>query len=311
MTLVVVTGVSPNSLGETLALTIARHCPAKLILASRTKAKLEQVALRIADLSPDVKPILIELDLSNQEATRRAAAETSSTLDHIDILLNTGGVVTSERQVTSEGIELQFGTNHLGHFLFTSLLTPLLLAGAKQSGAGTTRVVNVSSLGYRLSPLRFHDYNFEGEPIPLEEEPPAAIPPHLKPDPAAGRPYAGFTAYGQSKTANILHAVSLNKKLGSQGVKAFAVHPGSIWTRLSRNLTPEDAKVIEGTSGFWKSRDQGVATILVAALDPELLGSNDLVMLSDCQLEDVATYAKDPKIAEHLWELSESLTAER
>ena len=109
--------------------------------------------------------------------------------------------------------------------LLTSLLTPLLLAGAERSGKpGMTRVVNVTSLGYRLSPLRFHDYNFEGKPIPIEEEPPSSIPAYMKPAP--GREYYAFTAYGQSKTANILHAVSLNEKLGSRGVKAFAVHPG-------------------------------------------------------------------------------------
>ena len=92
---------------------------------------------------------------------------------------------------------------------------------------------------------------------------------------------------------------------------ALADKSAAIWTDLSRNLTPEDLKVIEGTSGFWKSQDQGTATILVAALDPGLMESKGFIMLSDCQLHDVASFAKDPKIAEQLWQLSESLTAER
>jgi len=225
---VVITGVSPRSLGETLAVAIARHAPAKLILASRTKAKLDQVAEQIAQNSPNVRPpVLVELDLSSQKATRRAAAEITGHVKDISLLINNAGVVASERRETADGIEQTFGVNHMGHFLLTSLLTPLLLVGAEQSGKpGSTRVVNVTSLGYRLSPLRFHDYNFEGKPIPAEEEPSANIPSYMKPDPNAGREYYAFTAYGQSKTANILHAVSLNEKLGNKGIRAFAVHPG-------------------------------------------------------------------------------------
>lgn len=307
---------------------IARHAPAKLILASRTRAKLQQVAEQITEASPGLTPHIVELNLSSQASTRKAAAEVSKLVGHIDILINNAAVVTSERCETEEGIELQFGTNHIGHFLFTSLLTPLLLAGAEHSGkTGSTRVVNTTSLGYRLSPVRFHDYSFEGKPVPPGEEPAAGIPAHMKPDPAAGRPYYVFTSYAQSKSANILHAVSLNQKLGGKGVKAFAVHPGcelsadlcslarplivhiAIWTDLSRNLSPGDLKVIEGTSTFWKNQDQGVATTVVAAFDPKLTEA-EYVMLSDCQLEDVATYAKDPSIAERLWQLSERLTGE-
>ena len=186
--LVVITGVSPRSLGESLATAIARHSPARLILASRTKTKLERVALQIADLSPNLKPTLIELDLSSREAIHRAAAEILNSIEYIDTLFNNAAVVTSERQLTADGIELQFGTNHIGHFLFTSLLTPLLLAGAKRSGhPGTTRAVNVTSAGYRLSPVRFHDYNFEGKPVPSHEAPPVSLPSHLKPDPIGGK----------------------------------------------------------------------------------------------------------------------------
>lgn len=304
---VLITGVSPKSLGEGMAVAIARHSPANLILASRTKSKLERVAEQIAQTGANVKPKLIVLDLSSQVAIREAATEILQLVDIVDIVINNAGVVTSERRETVEGIELQFGANHVGHYLFTSLLTPLLLAASKGgSQPGMTRVVNVSSLGYRLSPLRFHDYNFQGKPIPPEEEPPAGLPSHMKPDPANGRPYYVFTAYGQCKTANILHAVSLNEKFSSQGVKAFAVHPGSIWTDLSRNLSESDLKIIEGTSTFWKNLDQGVATMLVAALDPKL-STTDQVLLSDCQLVDVSDHAKDPYVAERLWKLSEEL----
>ena len=193
--IVVITGVSPKSLGETLAHTIANHAPACLILASRTPSKLESVLSSIKQSTPGADPKLIELDLGSQKSIRKAATDISILVDHVDVLINNAGVNSSDRRETS-----------------------------RQNG--TTRVVNVSSLGYRLSPIRFHDYNFEGKSIPTEEQPPAGLPPALKPNVEEGRPYVAFCAYGQSKTANILHAVSLNKRLNSQGVKAFAVHPG-------------------------------------------------------------------------------------
>ena len=167
------------------------------------------------------------MDLGSHASIRKAAAEIARLVDHIDILVNNAGVVSSERRETAEGLEQAFGTNHIGHFLFTSLLTPLLLAAAARSiHHGATRIVNVTSLGYRLSPIRFHDYNFEGKPVPKEEEPPAGLPPHMKPNASEGRPYQGFCAYGQSKTANILHCVALDKRLNGRGIRAFAVHPG-------------------------------------------------------------------------------------
>lgn len=216
-----ITGVSPRSLGETLAVTVSRHAPANLILASRTLSKLEQVVETVIS-SSSTKPHLILLDLASQRSTRSAAAKIQQCVDHIDILINNAAVVSSERRQTEDGIEQTFAVSHIGHFLLTSQLTPLLLAAP--NGA---RLVNVSSLGYRCSPIRFHDYNFEGKPIPAEEEPPASMPSYMKPDPSQGRLYQGFAAYGQSKTANILHCVSLNEKYGGRGLRAFAVHPGS------------------------------------------------------------------------------------
>jgi NAD(P)-dependent dehydrogenase (short-subunit alcohol dehydrogenase family) len=312
-----------KSLGECLASTIAQHAPKTLILASRTVSKLEAVA-QLVKKETNLSPSIVELDLSSKDSIHRAAAQVTKIVNHIDILINNAAVVSSERRETIDGLELTFGTNHIGHFLWTTLLTPLLLESA-ESTPGSTRIVNVTSLGYRLSPVRFHDYNFEGKPVPLEEEPPKGLPPHMKPDMSQNRRYQGFCAYGQSKTANILHCVSINERYRMKGLNAFAVHPGckdeatrksddsllilvtAIWTDLSRNLTPEDLKVIEGTATSWYTLDQGIATILVAALDPKLANAKTDVFLSDCKLEDVADTAKDPEIAERLWKLSETL----
>lgn len=306
----VISGVSPESLGGATALAFARHAPASLILASRTKSKLETVAKQISEQSPGVKPHLVVVDLGSQASVRDAAKEVSKLVDHIDILVNNAAVTSSERRETVDGLESQFGTNYVGPFLFTHLLTPLLKAASSggKSQPGMTRVVNVSSDGYKLSPIRFHDYNFEGKPIPVEEQPPAQIPSYMKPDPENGKNYYGFTAYGQSKTANILHAASLRHKLGKDGVQGFAVHPGTIWTDLSRSLNQTDLDFIKSFPAEWKTPDQGIATIMVAALDPKLAEQAEMVYLSDCQLEDVSQYAKDSDVAEKLWELSEKLT---
>lgn len=163
-----------KSLGESLATTIAQYGPKTLILASRTPTKVKAVA-DLVKHNTGFDASIVELDLSSQVSIREAASQVSKLVSHIDILINNAGVNSSARQETKEGLELTFGTNHVGHWLWTSLLTPLLTR-QNQSQKLPARVVNVSSLGYRLSPIRFHDYNFEGKSIPPEEEPPKSLP---------------------------------------------------------------------------------------------------------------------------------------
>ena len=199
------------------------------MLASRTQSKLENVAETVRKQSPGVAVHQIVLDLGDQDAIRKAVVEISKLIDRIDILINNAGFVSSSREETAQGIEKTFGINHIGHWLFTSLLSPLLDRASSSAPAGMTRVINVTSMGHKFSPVRFDDYNFLGNPIPPEEEPPAYVPPHMKPDVSQGRLYQGFTAYAQSKTANILHCLSLNRRLNK--ARAFAAHPGSMSSR--------------------------------------------------------------------------------
>jgi len=187
-----------------------------------------------------------------------------------------------------------------------------LLAAAAETSAPpfSTRVINVTSAGHRISPIRFSDYNFEpgkkGEELPPSEKPAPNLPPLvMKPDGS----YSGLIAYGQSKTANILFSLSLSDKLWERGVKSFAVHPGSIWTDLSRNLDEKSSEFIGKTAKDWKSLDEGAATMLVAAFDPKLSDS-DGVYLSDCQIAEPAPHAADRDAAERLWKLSEKLVGE-
>ncbi|KAB5527965.1 hypothetical protein GE09DRAFT_409796 [Coniochaeta sp. 2T2.1] len=171
---VLITGVGPGGIGGATALAFASQKPSLLILASRTKDKLESVAKEIASSYPEVRVEIVKLDLSSQQAVREAADAVKQLTDSLDILVNNAGLTIYERKLTPDGLELQFGTNHIGPFLFTNLLIPLLLKTAEKSAQGETRIVSLTSAGHRLSPVRFSDYNMEGKPIPPEED-------HVKP----------------------------------------------------------------------------------------------------------------------------------
>jgi NAD(P)-dependent dehydrogenase (short-subunit alcohol dehydrogenase family) len=220
--LVLITGVSPKSLGEALVLSLSVHSPALLILASRTPSKLSLVFSKILAQFPALEVLSIPLDLASQSSVRAAASKITSLIGNrkLDVLFNNAGINGSQRRLTEDGVEAQFGTNYVGPFLFTNLLMPLLLRG---EGGG--RVVMTSSEAHRISPVRFSDWNLEpGKKVPEDEEPSRRMPEGiLRGD---GR-YEPAIAYGQSKTADILFAVGLNARVGSRGVKSFALNPGS------------------------------------------------------------------------------------
>jgi len=230
--LVLITGVSPESIGSSIALSIASQAPALVILASRTRSKLEEVVKSIKDAYPDVKVEIVLLDLMSQESVKSAAKEISQLTDRLDLIINNAALMTLQRQTTKEGLESQFGANHIGHFLLTNLLIPQLLSAAASSTPGATRVINLSSFGHRLSPIRFSDYNLEkrNEDIP-EEERHGPLPEGFAEATTNG--YNGWVAYGQAKTANVLFSVGLNEKLGPKGVKSYAVHPGGGFLHLA------------------------------------------------------------------------------
>ncbi len=261
-----------------------------------------------------VKSVL--LDLSLVASIRATAAAIGELVDHVDVLINNAGVSTPERGplTTPDGstLDTQMFTNHLGVFLLTALLLPLLRAGVATSGAA--RIVNVSSHGHRLSPVRFSDYAFQKglTDVPDGEKPTGTVPPFF-----AGEVdgYPGFLGYGQSKTANILHASELGRRLRGTGITAFSVHPGTIETELSRSLNNEGLEVIAKTApkGLWKTQDQGAATSVVAGFDPALttadVGGTTVGYMSDCQLCDemVAPHAAGAEAARRLWEESERM----
>jgi NAD(P)-dependent dehydrogenase (short-subunit alcohol dehydrogenase family) len=238
---------------------------------------------------------LKDLDLASLESVRTFADSFLAEFDQLDIFIANAGVMCPPLQHTKEGFELQFGTNHLGHFVLGCRLVPALLK------ASPSRVVMVSSSAHRFSDIVFDDVNYNN------------------------RPYEKWPAYGQSKTANILYAVELNRRLSSKDVTVNAIHPGAIMTELSRHLTEEDIAGLDdvapgGGDIHWKSVQAGAATSIWAATAPELEG-NGGQYLEDCQIsvpissgEDefgYATYARDPESARRLWALSEQLVGEQ
>jgi len=219
-------GVSPNSLGEHLALAIARHSPSLLILASRTLSKINEVITTIRQTAPNTAIKTVTIDLSSQASIRQAAKEIDFMAEKLDILINNAAVNVPNYETTKEGIEMHFGTNHVGLFLLTNLLLPKVIQAAEQSDVkGSTRIVNLTSAGHRLSPIRFTDYNFQklDKDLEIGEQPPRGLPVALL-DPK--KSYSPYVAYGQSKTANILFSVSLTEALNSKGILSFSVHPG-------------------------------------------------------------------------------------
>ncbi|KAL4804377.1 hypothetical protein BDV18DRAFT_143067 [Aspergillus unguis] len=299
---ILTTGPSPKSIGATFVESIARAKPALIILAGRSTSKLQETANAIAQKQPGVPTRLLKLDLGSLAAVREAATEVNGWEDvpRIDILVNNAGIMATKFALSPDGYEQQFATNHLGHFLFTNSIMDKILA------AREPRVVNVSSDGHRLSPTRWGDYNFR-----------------------EGETYNKWSAYGQSKTANVLMAVSLAERLGQKGLKAYSLHPGVIFsTSLAGGLEDmekdfaaldaldallgNDARVADFPR---KTNQQGAATTVYAAFDPALRDHNG-AYLQDCHIADpwtetVKPWATDKVEAERLWKLSEKLVGQQ
>jgi NAD(P)-dependent dehydrogenase (short-subunit alcohol dehydrogenase family) len=236
------------------------------------------------------------LDLADHASIDRFASDVLATTRAIDLLINNAGIMATPLTRDARGYELQFATNHLGHFQLTNRLLPAL----ERRGA---RVVSLTSAGHRFSAVDFDDPNF------------------------LSRPYDKWKAYGQSKSANSLFAVELDARMKERGIRAFAVHPGRILsTELVRHISIADliAAGIRRPDGSLdqsstKTVQEGAATTVWCALSPQLdhLGG---VYCADCDisaivpddstsLTGVRRWAIDTAAAERLWELSERLLA--
>ena len=290
---VLVTGCS-SGLGAETARALASK-GAAITLTGRNVEKTQTVADGIRESTGNDQLEVRSLELDAPDSVRAFAKGWLADHGELNLLINNAGVMACPEAHNAEGWEQQFATNHVGHFLLTALLAPALKAGAP------SRVVNVSSGGHRFSDVGYDDVHFEK------------------------RAYDKFVAYGQAKTANVLHAVELDRRLGPAGVHAVAIHPGVILTELGRHMDEADIKLISESREpgqppmVFKPVEAGAATQVYAATAPELEGRG-AIYLEDCQVSGttppsgslgVSDYALDPDNAARLWAYTEELLGER
>jgi NAD(P)-dependent dehydrogenase (short-subunit alcohol dehydrogenase family) len=299
---ILVTGVSAG-IGVETARSLAAH-GAHVLGAVRDLSKAEAATVEVRkDAAANGGSFeLIALDLGSLKSVRASADQLLEKGERFDVVIANAGVMATPFGHTADGFETQFGTNHLGHFVFVNRIAPLMGAGS--------RLINLASSGHRFSDVDLEDPNFERTP------------------------YEPFIAYGRSKTANILFAVAFDLRHRERGVRAAAVHPGGIQTELGRHMDPSHLTAMiaqmnkqlaaEGKAAFqWKTIPQGAATSVwagVTATADEIGGRYcenchvgklvaDDVTISAIS-EGVRGYALDPANAAALWKKSEEMVGE-
>ena len=299
---ILVTGVSAG-IGVETARSLAAH-GAHVVGAARdlTKAQAATAQVRQDAAAHGGSLALVALDLADLKSVRACADELLAKREPFDVVIANAGVMATPFGHTADGFETQFGTNHLGHFVFVNRIAPLMRAGS--------RLINLSSSGHRFSNVDIEDPNFERTS------------------------YEPFVAYGRSKTANILFAVAFDRRHRARGIRAAAVHPGAIQTELGRHMDHSRLQAMidqmnqqlaaEGKGPFqWKTIPQGAATSVWAGVvaPADAIGGRycenchvgnivpDDVTISPIS-EGVRGYALDPATADALWQKSEELVGE-
>lgn len=289
----IVTGASGGLGAETARALVSKGC--SVTIAARDLSRAEAMAEEIRSSTGNNNVEVGELELDKPDSVRKFAADYLASHDTLNILINNAGVMACPLNRTKEGWEMQFATNHMGHFLLTCLLSPLLINGAP------ARVVNLSSGGHNFAPVDFDDIHFNH------------------------RDYDKFASYGQSKTANILFSIELDNRLKDRGVRTNAVHPGVIMTDLGRHMSQEDIEAITGNRPEgsppmeFKEVPAGAATSVWMATSPELDGVGGQYA-QDCHLVTPdadntgtggwASWAQGDDNAARLWALSEEMLGE-
>jgi NAD(P)-dependent dehydrogenase (short-subunit alcohol dehydrogenase family) len=237
----VITGAN-TGLGYETALALAAH-GAHVVLAVRDLDKGKDAISRIVSQSPQADVALQELDLTSLESVRGAARQLRADHDRIDLLINNAGVMYPPKSITKDGFELQFGTNHLGHFALTGLLLDRLLPVAG------SRVVTISSIGHRIrADIHFDDLQWEHS-------------------------YNRVSAYGQAKLANLLFTYELQRRLAPRGTTiAVAAHPGGSNTELMRHLPGWAGSLYPVLAPVFQDAAMGALPQLRAATDPSVQG---------------------------------------
>jgi NAD(P)-dependent dehydrogenase (short-subunit alcohol dehydrogenase family) len=299
---VLVTGVSAG-LGVETARTLAAH-GAQVVGAARDLAKADRATAQVRkDAAHGGGLELVALDLASLASVRRCADTLLAKALAFDLVIANAGVMACPLGYTADGFETQFGTNHLGHFVFVNRIASLMRPGA--------RLVSLASSGHRFADVDLVDPNF------------------------VHTPYEPFVAYGRSKTANVLFAVEFDRRHKARGIRAAAVHPGGIATELGRYAYPDEGAlqkrvdelnaehVAAGGPAFrLKNVPQGAATSVWAGVvaPADAVGGR---YCEDCHVAEVLAggevsavsagvraYAVDPEHAKALWAKSEAMVGE-
>jgi WW domain-containing oxidoreductase len=269
---ILITGIN-SGLGFESGRVLASH-GALVIGAART---LEKAKAACETLPGETLPI--ECELSEPASVRACVQTLVERGEPIDVLLCNAGIMALPKLEQSQGIELQLFTNHFGHFMLVTGLLDLL--------AEDGRVVMVSSAGHQRAPEGGIEFdNLSGE-----------------------EGYNGFTAYGQSKLANVLMAKELARRFAGTGRTAFSLHPGGIYTNLGRHLNPLIYLAMPVVRLFMKSVPQGAATQCYVAVHPDAVQHNG-AYFADCNVAPTSAYGTDPELARKLWDVSEELVAQ-
>ncbi len=286
--LAVITG-SNSGLGLITARELARH-GARVILACRNRQKGEAAQTEVTEAASGPDPRLEELDLADLSSVRSFAGRVVAGGEGVDLLINNAGVMAPPRQRTADGFELQFGTNHLGHFALTNLLLPLM------EGREDARVVTLSSNAHKFGRIAFDNLNGD-------------------------RRYFRWNAYNQSKLANLLFALELDRRLRASGstVKSLAAHPGYAATNLQSAAAPlVDRLVMKAIDPVIAQNDEmGALPVLYAATAPGLEGGTYAgpdgpgELRGHPKVVQPNRAARNPETARRLWDVSEELTGVR
>jgi NAD(P)-dependent dehydrogenase (short-subunit alcohol dehydrogenase family) len=273
-------------LGLVAARELAR-AGAHVLMACRDVVRSEAAARQVEETSPRGRVQVVSLDLADLASVRQFAERFRSQHDHLDILINNAGVMASPRNLTKDGFELQFGTNHLGHFALTAWLIEAM------AGTEDARVVTVSSGAHRMGRIAFDD--LQGE-----------------------KKYRRWRAYGQSKLANLLFAFELDRRLRASGssIKSIAAHPGYAATNLQTAAAPMPDRLFMGFTNrvFAQSAEMGALPLLYAATQPEVEGGSYIgpdgfnEMRGHPTVVRARPQAYDEGSAARLWQVSEELT---
>ena len=284
--LAIVTG-SNTGLGFDNARALAAR-GAKVVMAVRDTAKGEAAAARIRELTPGAQVTVQKLDLGSLASVKEAAAEMVGAYPRIDLLINNAGVMYPPKSTTSDGFELQFGTNHLGHFALTGLLLKNLLP------VEGSRVVVVASIAHKIkAKIDFDDLQWEK------------------------RSYDRVASYGQSKLANLMFAYDLQGRLAAAKAKTIAVaaHPGVAATELSRHIPGYQLPGVAWLFGrLLNTSEVGALATLRAATDPSVQGGQYWgpdgfrEMRGYPELAASSAQSRDAAIQDRLWTVSEELT---